>query len=611
MNPAHHLRLLTLGVLAVGLSSCQVLGMGGAETPVPSGTGVVAGAAETATAGVDLTAVSLSATPSSSPTPATPLPTPTSTLTPTATPTPIPPGPAVLPAASALGSKLAAFRTALAARNVDRVSAAQLALLDEADKAERAVQGDKSREANLVREAIEDIRGGAGGQAQLLDSAARLLNQVGGGGVSTSTAVAGQTSQDVATLAATLREQLKGYQQARRERNSENLLKHQRDLIVTLNEIAVATQGDNTPETKALRDAAASLRSALSSSGSPDSSGTASEQLTKALAEVQAAVGGFTENGQPDNQVTDISASSAALKRTATSFRSSLASGNRSETARLQRDLLDEIARAEAALKSNPDSSSTEAQNLQAAISSLRDGAAGDTAKLDSGLNRLGAAATTTGPESTGTVDVKKTADSLRSKLASLQRAIQNGEESEQLRLQRELYDEATKAEPLLQGDTSREADALRGAIGAIKSGVSGESGKLDEAERQLRAAGGLPTPAAPRSSLTPTVAPVDVGAATGSLEKRLSALQDALQKNDADATAKAEKELADEAERVAASLQGQRSADAERLRGAASAAREAARGDASKLDEALKTLRGPDGSDSTARPTPTIPAVP
>ena len=590
MNAAHRLFPFALGALVFGLASCQALGIGDDSQPSADEPGAVAGAAVSATASVDLTALALSATPSPTTTPGTPTATPTITPTPTATPTPIPPGQAVRPSAVALATKLSTFRTALTARNVEKLSTAQVALLDEADRAESAIAGDKSPEADLVREAIADIRGGAGGQTKLLDSAAMLLNQVGAGGGLSPTVVAGQEPQDLATLSETLSEAVQGYQQARRERNSENLLKRQSDLITALDAVATATQNDESAQAKQLRSAAAGLRSALSgTNGQP----AIEEDVTAALAQVQTVVGGISASaeGQADGQPTDIEARSDSLRRIGISFRSALAAGNRSETARLQRDLLDEIARAESALQAAPDPSSGEAESLRVAIGSLREGASGDLAKLDSGLNALNASSTGNQTATASIVDVKKTAESLQSKLASLQKAARDGASSDELRLQRELYDEATKIEPLLQNDTSKEADALRGAIGAIKSGVAGETGKLDEADRQLRTAAGKP--AGPLTSLTPTAPSADLTGASSALAKRLGSLEAALQSNDPDAVATAEQDLAAEADRVIASLQGQRSEEADRLRGAATAAREAARGDPSKLQSAIELLRG------------------
>ena len=586
------LLLIGLVVLALGLASCQVFGQSepgpgdSTETVQPGALGNAVGSPA-----ADLTAAALAAgtpTPTPSPTPSTPTATPTITPTPTSTPTPVPPSAAVKPAIEGLSQKLTAFRAALGSKDLDRLSTAQLALLNEADRAEQALKDDKSAQADLVREAISNVRAGASGQTQLLNAAAQLLQQAGGpssspAGTLTPSALLGRTAAaDLATLTNNLRERIDGYQQARRERNPENLLRRQSDLVDTLSQIEQATANDSSPDAKQLRDVATALRRALNASGAE-----AGTQLSDALAQARAAVG--SSSGQGDTR-----ARLDSLQEKARAFKSELASGNSSDLTRLQKDLLDEIARVEADTRGDQ---SKEASTVRDALSALRDGASGDAAKLDSGLTKLAAI---TGSGDTGSAanpsapppDLQRSAEALQDKVAALKRATQNGNTGDQLRLQRELYDQLAKVEPGLQGNPSKQADALRSAVEAIKNGLSGDRGKLDEAERQLRVATGK-SPAGSPPAPTASSGNVDLGPVASSLGNRLNALDDSLKRGDPDAIARAQQDLQAEANRAGDALNGVQSQKAERLRAAVTAAREAAAGDPAKVKVALDMLKG------------------
>ena len=589
------LTLIGLVVLALGLASCQVFGQSepgpgdSTETVLPGAVGTAAGSPA-----ADLTAAALAAgtpTPTPSPTPSTPTATPTITPTPTSTPTPVPPSAAVKPAIEGLSQKLTAFRAALGSRDLDRLSTAQLALLNEADRAEQALKDDKSAQADLVREAISNVRAGASGQTQLLNAAAQLLQQAGGpssspAGTLTPSALLGRTAAaDLATLTNNLRERIDGYQQARRERNPENLLRRQSDLVDTLSQIEQATANDSSPDAKQLRDAATALRRALNASGAE-----AGTQLSDALTQARTVVG--SSSGQGD-QGGDARARLDSLQEKARAFRSELASGNSSDLTRLQKDLLDEIAKVEADTRGDQ---SREASTVRDALSALRDGASGDAAKLDSGLTKL---ASITGSGDTGSAtnssapppDLQRSAEALQDKVAALKRATQNGNTGDQLRLQRELYDQLAKVEPGLQGNSSKQADALRSAVEAIKNGLSGDRGKFDEAERQLRVATGK-SPAGSPPVPTASSANVDLGPVASSLGNRLNALDDSLKRGDPDAVARAQQDLQAEVNRASDALNGVQSQKAERLRAAVTAAREAAGGDPAKVKVALDMLK-------------------
>lgn len=574
-------------VLGLGLSSCQVLGQ--SEPPpeelTPSNTEAVA----TAEAVTPFAEVSPSPSPAVTPTPAeTPTPAPP-TATPTPTATPVPPSSALAPAVDGLEQKLAAFRSALASKNLERLSSAQLALLEEADRAEAALKNDKSPQANLVRDAIDDIRSGAAGQTRLLDAAAQGLSQAGGrngtrSGVGTPSAGARSRALDYSTLANSFREKLAGYEQARRERNPENLLRRQKDLVDVLGQIQEATQDADFPEARQLRAAADDLRRALD--GGP-------EKLDAALAKAREAAG--ATQSEDVAQVGDPATIVEPIQRKASAFKAAVEGGRSADLARMQKDLLDEIVRAEGRLKAD---SSPEADKARSALRALRDGASGDTAKLDGALANLaeitGQASGDAGtPASQSSGDLRRTAESVRGKVEALQEAIRKGSSGDQLRLQRELHDLVTKVRPGLEGDPSSQAGALRGALDAIGNGLAGDQQKLDEAAKQLdQVLGRSATPTAQAQRRQSSQSSVDLGPIRSSLDNRLSALEDALKRGEEEGIEKAQQDLRAEADRVADSLQKLEPATADRVRSAIGAAREAAGGDLLKVQAARETLK-------------------
>jgi hypothetical protein len=82
---------------------------------------------------------------------------------------------------------------------------------------------------------------------------------------------------------------------------------------------------------------------------------------------------------------------------------------------------------------------------------------------------------------------LQPTATGLESKLSAFRTAVRGQDVASSLRLQRELLNATTDAEAALKSDKSPQAQAVRSAIGEIRTGVAGDGSGLDHADASLR----------------------------------------------------------------------------------------------------------------------------
>src|SRR5260370_1042944 len=192
--------------------------------------------------------------------PPTPLSTPTPRPTPRPLPTPVPPGKALDPAATALETKLSAFRTALKTQDVTGALRLQRELLTETNDADSAIKNDKSPQAQSVRGAIAQIRAGIAGDNNGLEHADTSLRQVLGGSSGTlGVTLTSDPSADPAGDLHTLNMDLHDFRQAVQSKNGGDALRLQGKLV---NEIIAAQKlaaSDQSGQGKALSDGLAML----------------------------------------------------------------------------------------------------------------------------------------------------------------------------------------------------------------------------------------------------------------------------------------------------------------------------------------------------------------
>ncbi|MBI2939245.1 MAG: hypothetical protein HYY04_02315 [Chloroflexi bacterium] len=574
--------LIVALAIALAAAGCETVA-GGVPTPPET-----AMQDETAEATPDESTVedTASPTPVETPTPSSPTATPTVTPTPTPSPTPVPPSAEVWRSAKSLSEKLAAFRAVRRDSGaLDRAAALQLDLLTEVERAEQALRGDRSIQADQVRDAIADIRDG---DANRLEHALTSLRQLGGGGGrSSSTPLAGTpvaerlVTADLGGLTHGLNEKLQGYRQAQRERNMDQLLRRQRDLLNELAAVKGSLAGDDSEQARSLRAVIADLEKGLR--GDPESLARASSAL--------AALTGPT--GGDGGASVDLGQTISSISEKLAAFRGAVARGDRTDVLRRQRELLDEVDRAEAAARA---SQLPDAPRLSEALRTLRGGLSGDLAKLDGAaeqLAKLGGATGTTNHPAGGdqAVDQAKMARALQDRLAAMRRALDSGGTDDLLRAQRDLLQTIQQIEPALKfGPGDGSANVLRGAVESIRNGLAGDVGKFDEAARQLAPLTGQPGPSTPAGSGTPQPK-ADVKPLANGVAGKLESVRGAQNGQDPAVLERARRDLEAEINRAEKAIEGDRSPVAARLREALTMAREAVAGDEAKLHRARQLL--------------------
>lgn len=167
---------ISLALLAlVAVLGCQTASPDVSSPVTPDATDAVVAPAATSDAPPAVSAADAPAadTPAASAAAAAPTPVsqPTPRPTPRPLPTPIPPSQAVEPAATALETKLSAFRAALRSQDVNGALKLQRDLMATATEAESAIKSDKSPQAQSVRAAIAEIRTAIAGDHNALDHA--------------------------------------------------------------------------------------------------------------------------------------------------------------------------------------------------------------------------------------------------------------------------------------------------------------------------------------------------------------------------------------------------------------------------------------------------------
>src|SRR5947209_4007928 len=585
VRPLHAGTVLAL----VAIVGCQG-GSPGVATPQP--TAEVAAASDATAAPTDtITEVAsqtaLTDAVVADPTPAlppTPPPTPTPRPTPRPLPTPVPPSQALEPAATALETKLTAFRTALKTQDVTGSLRLQRELLTEASDAEPAIKSDKSPPAQSVRGAIAQIRAGIAGDTNGLDHADATLRQVvGGSNGSLGVTLTSDTSPDPVGDLHTLNLDLHNFRQAIQSNNSGDALRLQGKLIEEIGAAQKLAASDQSDQGKSLTDALATLQKGLD--------GDAAALITAG------AILDKLDTGPGQAQVApDYGGLAASLAAKMDAFETATATASQGDLLRLQQEILTQATQAEAALGSDQ---SPQAAALRDAIKGTRASASGDLTKTDTAradLGRVsGQAAASGGSTAKPISDIKGFARDLDGTVGSFQDALQRNDTGSMLRLQKSLADQADQAETSLKGVQSKPAEQVLAAVGAIRAAFAGDTSKLADARVQLRIVSGAsaaPTGAPTRGA--PTAPAFDVQKVAGGVRDKLTSLNDALHDphQSTDEVSRRRDALNTEAVQAQAALKGVNDPRADRLRSALTAAREAATGDDTKVQSALSGLQ-------------------
>jgi hypothetical protein len=517
----------------------------------------------------------------------TPEPAPTSPPTPRPTPrplpTPIPASQALDPAATALETKLSAFRAALKTQDVNGSLKLQRDVLASATDAETAIKNDKSPQAQAVRGAIAQVRAGIAGDSNGLDKADAALRQVMGGasGGLGVTLTSDTSSSDPAGDLHTLNLDLQSFRQAVQSKNSGDALRLQGKLLGEIGAVEKTGGSD-----AALSGTLATLQKGLD--GDSTALATAAAALDK------------LDTGAGQAQVaTDYAGLAASLAAKMDAFETATSTASQADLLRLQQEILTEAKQDEDALGSDQ---SPQAAALRDAIKGARAGVSGDLTKIDAARNQLGQVSGQAAASGASTAkpitDIKGFAGDLDKTVGSFQDALQKNDTGSMLRLQKSLADQADQADASLKGVQSKPAEQVLAAVGSIRSAFAGDTSKLADARVQLRAVSGAGSGNA-TASATVQAAPTAAGGqdaqtVAGGVRDKLNSLETAVHDphQSTDEIAKRRDAVNTEALKAEAALKGVNDPRADRLRSAITTAREAAAGDDAKVQNALSGLQ-------------------
>ena len=402
--------------------------------------------------------------------------------------------------------------------------------------------------------------------------------------------------QAVVPSATSLEAKLSAFRTALTDQDVNGALKDQRELVIAANEADSAVKEDKSPQAQVIRAAIADIRQAIGG----DTNGL--DHADAALRQViggTATVADLTSDTTTPGGVVTVK----TLDEDVRNFRQAIGSKNTGDALRLQGKLDEEIGPLQKLASADK---SDQGKTLNNALGLLQKGLEGDATSLATAaevLDRLGGAPGT----AQGAPDYAGLAASLAAKIDAFSTATSTASQSDLLRLQQEILNEATQDEAALGNDQSQQAVALRNAIGSARATAGGDLSKLDAARTDLGKVSGEAA-ASGTSSAKPIT---DLKGFAGDLDNTIAAFQAALQKNDTGSMLRLQKQLADQADQADASLKGVQSKPAQQVLAAVDAVRAAFAGDTSKLADARVVLRQVGAAAAAAAAAPAAPAAP
>ncbi len=392
--------------------------------------------------------------------------------------------------------------------------------------------------------------------------------------------------------ATSLATQLSAFRAAVKERDMDTMLKLQRDLVATADEAAQSLQNDKSPEADTVRLAIADIRKGAA--GDNNALDHAAAKLTDVTGSQSSGSGlGITVATAPVDKTKLMASISEELKN----FQQALKDRKPEDALRLQGQLLNDLSQAEQATKQDK---SEKGETIQAALSALRKGLNGDTESLAAAadaLARVNGPANAPNQPNQANTDIQRIASSLRSKVDDFRTAAAGNSRTDLLRLQQQIIAEADQDSAAIASDQSSQAKALRDAISAVRSGVSGDLAKLDGARSALSKLAGDEQPVATVNGQQQP--PQDLAQMANDLKDKVTAFQNALQSNDNGRLLNLQSELLARADQTDAVVKNASTKPAEEMRAAIASLRTAFAGDTSKLGEALVHLNAVTGGAS------------
>jgi hypothetical protein len=382
-----------------------------------------------------------------------------------------------------LNLDLHSFRQAIQGKNAGDALRLQGKLIQEVDAARKRAASGQSDQDKSLADGLALLQKGLDGDSTALATAGALLDKLDSGPAEA------EAAPDYAGLAASLAAKMDAFETATATASQGDLLRLQQEILSEATQDEAALGSDQSPQATALRDAIKGARAAAS--GDLTKVDPARADLGRVSGQL-AASGGSTAK-----PITDIKGFASDLDKTVGSFQDALQRNDTSSMLRLQKSLADQADQAEASLKGVQ---SKPAEQVLAAVASIRSAFAGDTSKLADARVQLrtisgGAPASANptpkaAPTAAG-FDAQAIAGGVRDKLTSLGDAAHDPRQSpDEIAKRRDaLNTEALKAEAALKGVSDPRADRLRSALTTAREAATGDDAKVQSALSGLQAA--------------------------------------------------------------------------------------------------------------------------
>jgi hypothetical protein len=404
-----------------------------------------------------------------------------------------------------LSDAVRGLRQAVQSRNTGEALRLQAQLVSAVAVAQKAAEKDDSDQAKALRAALSDLQKGLDGDPMRLSAASAALDKLDG-----PTAIAGAPIvADVPQLATSLASRVDAFRAAASTNSKADLLRLQQEILTEVDQdsAALAQTGSSGSEQSAsavaFKAALDGVRSGVSGDVNKlDGARASLDKLAGTDSSAPAAAGTSAASSQSAKPVTDLAKFAADLDNTVASFQAAFQKNDTGTMLRLQRQLSDQAAQVDSNMK---DAKSKPADEIRAAVASIRTAFAGDINQLDQAHMHLravsGTAAAGATPGSTTSaasaaatpqaVNVQVIAGGMSDSLNGLATAVRDHQSADEVARRRDAVRAAvTQAESALNGaQNDPRADRLRNALGAVREAAGGDDTKAASAQSALDAA--------------------------------------------------------------------------------------------------------------------------
>jgi hypothetical protein len=390
-----------------------------------------------------------------------------------------------------LADQVRGMRKAVQSHNTGEALRLQGQLVAEVAVAQAAVAKDESDSGKTLRSALSDLDKGLHGDATRLAAATAAFDKLD---VSTDRPGVAATT-DVSGVALALGSKIDAFRAAASTGSRADLLRLQQEILADADQAAAGLTSDQSPSAADLKRAVDAIRAGVS--GDLTKLDGARADLAKmAAVDSTSTTGTATSNATASGKpIADLSRFAADLDNTVNSFQAALEKNDTGTMLRLQRQLSEQAAQVDSNLK---DANSKPADEVRAAVASIRTAFAGDVTKLDEAHVHLrtvsGTTATQPGSQSTATkatpVSIAPVGNALRDRASNLAMGVRDHQSADEIAKRRDaLKAEITQAEAALNGANDPRADRLRSALGAAREAAGGDDSKAAGAQTALEAA--------------------------------------------------------------------------------------------------------------------------